>query len=279
MHNIKRFITILFVLFTITAKSQNKQVLYDFAELPQALLLNPGTETNYKYHIGVPFLSGISSEFGSTGFSISDVFASNNISINDKVSTVLNTLSTRDHLKLNFQLEVLNTGFRFKDDFYFSFGFYQEFDAISYFPKDPITLITEGNSAYLNKSFDLSQILYKVDVLGVLHFGVTKKINEKLTLGGRFKMYSSALNLESSNNTGTFTTVEGVNNIYSHYLNDTDITIRTAGLIENNKYIDDSGAILSNTFLGPNFGVGLDMGFTYHVTDQIEITGSIVDFG
>lgn len=279
MHNIKRFYTILFALTTLVSFSQNKQVLYNFAELPQTLLLNPGAETNYKLHVGVPLLSGISSEFGSTGFSVSDLFESNNISINDKVSNVLNQLSTRDHVKLNFQIEVLNAGFRYNNDTYFSFGFYQEFDALSYMSKDPITLITEGNAAYLNKSFNFSQILYKVDALGVLHFGATKKVSEKLTLGGRFKIYSSALNLESSNNTGTFTTVEGTNNIYSHYLNEMDLTLRTSGFIEDNEYIDDAGKILGNTFFGSNLGIGFDVGFTYHVSDQIEITGSIVDLG
>ena len=166
MHKIKRIFSLLFIFFAIKMYSQNKQVLYNFAELPQTLLLNPGAETNYKFHVGVPLLSGFSSEFGSTGFTISDLFSVDNRPINDKVSEVLNKLTTKDHLKINTQIEILNAGFRYDDKNYFSFGFYQEFDAISYTPKDPITLITEGNSAYLNKSFDLSQVLYKVDVLG-----------------------------------------------------------------------------------------------------------------
>ena len=279
MHSLKRLLPFLFIFFTIIGYSQNKQVLYNFAELPQTLLLNPGAETNYKFHVGVPFLSGFSSEFGSTGFTVSDMFASNNVSINDKISSVINNLTIRDHLKFNFQIEVLNAGFRFNDDTYFSFGFYEEFDGILYFPKDLVTLFTEGNSAYLNKNFDLAQVLYKVDALGVLHFGATKKINEKLTVGGRFKIYSSALNLESSNNSGTFTTVEGTNNIYSHYLTDADVNVRTSGIIENNEYIDDPKTIIGNSFLGPNLGVGIDVGFTYHVSDQLELTGSIVDLG
>ena len=82
----KKLLLLLFILFSFKMFSQNKQVLYDFAELPQTLLLNPGAETNYKFHVGVPLLSGFSAEFGSTGFTVSDLFAVDNRPINDKVS-------------------------------------------------------------------------------------------------------------------------------------------------------------------------------------------------
>jgi hypothetical protein len=279
MVNIKRFLALFFIFFAIKAYNQNKQLLYGFAELPQSLLLNPGAETNYKFHVGVPLLSGFSSEFGSTGFTISDLFTVDNRPINDKVSDVFNKLRTKDHIKFNSQIEILNAGFRYDDKNYFSFGFYEEIDGIIYFPKDPVNLVVEGNSEYLNKSFDLSQILYKADILGVLHFGVTRKVSEKLTVGARFKIYSSALNLESTNNTGTFTTVNGTDNIYTHYLDNVNVNLRTSGLVEDNEYIDSPNTYLGNTFLGSNLGVGIDVGFTSHLSDQLEFTGSIVDLG
>ena len=105
--------------------------------------------------------------------------------INDKVSETLNKLSIRDQIKFNFQIEILNAGFRYDDKNYFSFGFYQEIDGISYFPKDPIKLLTDGNGSFLNKSFDFSQIQYKLDALGVLHFGVSREVNEKITVGSK----------------------------------------------------------------------------------------------
>ena len=275
----KKLFSFLFLFTVIQLCSQNKQVLYNFAELPQTLLLNPGAETNYKFHAGVPLMSGFSAEFGSSGVVLSDIFLSDNRPINDKVAEVLSSLNSRDNLKFNSQIEVFNAGFRYDDKTYFSFGFYEEIDAITYYPKDIITLVNEGNAAYINKSFDLSQLLYKVDFVGVLHAGITKKIDEKLTVGARFKIYSSALNLETRNNSGTFTTSEGNNNIYAHYLSNIDLNFKTAGLVENNEYIDTPGTYLKNTFLAGNLGLGFDVGFTYHITPQIEISGSIVDFG
>lgn len=275
----KKILILCFLAISFFSNSQNKQVLYDFAELPQTLLLNPGLEVNYKAHIGVPLISGFSSEIGITGVVLSDVFLADNLNINDKISSVLQQLNNKDHLKINTQIEILNGGFRIDDKNYISFGFYQELDAIGYFPKDVVTLVNQGNDAYLNRSFSASQILYKLDFLGVLHAGITRKISEKLTLGTRFKIYSSALNLESTNNTGTFTTNLGSNNIYTHYLRNINVDLRTSGLVKDDEYVEDETTYLNNTFLGGNLGLGLDFGFTYKISKQLQFSGSLIDVG
>jgi hypothetical protein len=280
----KKILFFLLILSAAKALGQNKQVLYDFAELPQTLLLNPGAETNYKFHTGVPLLSGLSMDFGSSGAVLTDVFALDNKNINDKIATVLKALTTRDFLKINTQVEVLNLGFRVDDKTYFSFGFYEEIDAIGYYPKDGITMFYEGNDAYLNKSFSLGQLLYKLDAVGVIHAGISKKVNDNLTLGGRFKVYSSAVNIESANNSGTFTTVRGTDNSYKHYLSNININTKSSGLYikdsETDTYvIQDAGTIFGNTLLGGNLGIGIDFGVTYHITPQLKFSGSILDFG
>ena len=275
-----RIIVLIFTfLIGLNSFSQNKQVLYDFAGLPQTLLLNPGLETDYKFHIGVPLLSGFSSEIKSTGFSLAEIFSANNNTINDKISAVLNKIDANDYLKVNTQIEVFSAGFRFDKKTYVSFGFYQELDAIGYLPKDAFTLINEGNTSYLNKSFSISEMIYKLDVLGVIHVGISRKVSDKLTLGGRFKVYSSALNLETTNNSGTFTTRLGNNNIYVHHLDNVNFNTRTSGLISNNEYISDASTYIENSLLGGNLGAGIDLGFTYHVTPQLQLSGSLIDLG
>jgi hypothetical protein len=275
----RRYKWILVFFIGLNSFSQNKQVLYDFAGLPQTLLLNPGLETNYQFHIGMPLLSGVSSELGITGFSVSDIFGVNSNSITDKVATVLKNIDSSDYLKINSQIEVFSAGFRFDEKTYISFGFYEELDAIGYAPKDILSLLTEGNAASLNRTFSVSQVLFKLDILGVVHAGITKKVNDQLTLGGRFKVYSSSLNLETVNNYGTFTTNLGNNNIYIQSLDNININLRSSGLVENNEYIYDAKTYLKNTFLGGNIGVGLDFGLTYHMSPQLQFSGSIVDVG
>jgi len=275
-----RIIVLIFTfLIGLNSFAQNKQVLYDFAGLPQTLLLNPGLETDYKFHIGLPLLSGFSSEIKSTGFSLSEIFSVNNNTINDKISAVLNKIDANDYLKVNTQIEVFSAGFRFDKKTYVSFGFYQELDAIGYAPVDALTLINEGNTSYLNKSFSISEMIFKLDVLGVIHVGISRKVSDKLTLGGRFKVYSSVLNLETTNNSGTFTTGIGNNNMYIHYLDNVNLNLRTSGLRSNNEDISDESTYIENSLLGGNLGAGIDLGFTYHVTPQLQFSGSLIDFG
>ncbi len=275
---------IIFFLLIFVAKNivaQNKQVLYDFAELPQTLLLNPAFDSNYKFHVGVPLMSQLSVDFGSSSLVLTDLFALDHRNINTKISEVINSLSSRDFLKMNTQIEVLNAGFRLNDKTYLSFGFYEEIDAIGYYPKDFFVLFSEGNHPHLNRSFSASQIMYSLDVFGVLHAGISRKMNEKFTVGGRLKIYSSSLNLESKNNTGTLTTIEGSNNLYTHYFNNVNVNLRTSGLVnsETNEFIEDGNSYLKNTFFGSNMGLGIDVGFIYKISDQLEVSASILDFG
>jgi len=113
----------------------------------------------------------------------------------------------------------------------------------------------------------------KADLIGVLHAGISKKVDEKLTIGARFKIYSSSLNIETNNNSGSITTTTNNINISRLTLQNLDAGVRTSG-IDN---IEED--VLSNTFLGGNLGMGFDVGITYHFSPQIEFTGSILDLG
>ncbi len=274
----KKFL-IAILLCSSTILSQNKQVLYDFG-LPQSLLLNPALENNYKLHVGIPLLSGFSTQIGSTGVVLTDLFSVDNQNINDKVSQVLNSLTSNDFMMINTQIELLNIGYRLNEKTYLTAGFYHEIDGIGYFPKDLLVLFSEGNDAFLNRSFSASQIAYKLDVLGVLHAGITKKIDEKIALGARFKIYSSALNLESTNNSGTFSTVQGTNNLLTHFISNVNLEQRSAGFFDtNNEIFDNPQEYLKRTFLSGNLGFGFDLGITYHINKQLQFSASLIDIG
>ena len=275
---IKFLFTVLYLLLTFCVFSQNKQILFGFSETPQTLLLNPGAETNYKYHAGIPLFSGMSVNIGSSSLTLSDLFSPEGI-FNDKVTTAINKLTPSDYGSFNAQIEVINLGYRIDDNTYISAGFYNEIDFISYFPKDVAILLNEGNAAYLNKNFSFSELIMRTDVLGVLHAGITRKMSDRLTVGGRVKIYSSSFNMNTSNNSGTFTTTNGTNNILAHSLNNIDFVFNTSGVYDGNAVSIDGGEVATSTLLGGNLGFGLDVGLTYHVSPQLQITASILDFG
>ena len=254
-----------FLLFAIAMQAQ-QQIAFSFGETPQTLLLNPGSETNYKSHFGIPVLSNFQLTIGNTGFQMGDLFSNDSRPFNEKFEKVLEQLSPDDYINLNTKIDVLNFGYRYNNKIYISVGFYEELDLMVYFPKDAIEGLYYGNDPFFNRSFSVSQAIMKADLLGVLHAGISKKIDEKLTIGGRFKIYSSSLNVETNNNSGSITTTTNTTNISRLTLQNLDAEVSTSGL--------DNFSLL-----GGNLGVGFDLGLTYHFSPQIEFTGSILDLG
>jgi len=153
----KKLVSIIFIVFLcFESTAQNKQILFGFAEIPQTLMVNPGAETNFNYHIGVPGLSGVSLNFGASSGTISDLFLNDGASFTGKVGNLISKLTERDFISITSQIDVLNGGYRLDEKTYLSFGFYEELDFVGYFPKDIAELLYYGNAPAINKSVHFS---------------------------------------------------------------------------------------------------------------------------
>lgn len=279
-----RKIIILLVLFIATTSySQYKQILYNFTSIPQSLMSNPGAEVEYKWYFGIPLLSGISVNAGSSGFSAYDLFANDGVDFNTKLREVVSSTSRQDKVLLNEQLEVFTGGFRVGDwqnHYYLSFGMYQETDFLMYMPKDYAILLLEGNKEYVGKYFNLGDLSAKGEMLAVFHVGYNKKVNEKLILGARGKIYSSIVNFSSTNNSGYFYTIPDEDTFYEQVIS-SDLLVNTSGLTN---YTDNysgnaTSDILKKAFFGGNLGLGFDAGLTYYLKKNSQLTVSIQDVG
>ena len=284
-----RKITILLCLtVSFYCSSQNKEILYNFTPQPQSLLLNPGADVKYKWFFGVPLLSGISANVGSTGFDAYSLFANDGVDFSIKVKNLIASTNRKDYITANQQLEVFTGGFRVGEEeskSYVSFGMYQELDSFIYFPTDLAILALYGNKDYIGKSFNLGDLSVKAELLSVFHIGFNKQINEKLILGIRGKIYSSIFNATSTHNSGYFVTKNGANLIYDQSIN-SNLELNTSG---GAKYLDkdydgDLASDLKNdlpqkAFFGGNLGLGIDLGLTYYPERNIQVTASLVDLG
>ncbi|SDL47639.1 hypothetical protein SAMN04488034_104220 [Salinimicrobium catena] len=263
--------------------AQNKQLLYNVNSLPQNLMANPGGEVRFDMHAGVPFFSQISFSAGSSGVSLYDIFGEGNGTVNENIDRSLSRISDRDFFTVRNQLELLFLGWRDKKRNYFSAGIYQESDVFAYFPKDLAVLAWEGNEN--QKNFHLSDLAFTGEVLNVFHFGVSHYWNRDLSIGIRGKLYSGIINVRSIDNNGDFFTYgSSENGVSRPNLRKVDVLLRTAGLgpfLNENKMTNKElfNHFRSQAFLGGNLGVGVDIGFTYFLTDQYRLTGSLLDIG
>lgn len=279
---------VLCLLISVVCFSQNKEILYNFTPLPQSLLINPGGDVKYNWFFGVPLLSGISANVGSTGINAYSLFANNGVNFNTKVKEVIASTNRNDYVMTNQQLELFSGGFRIGEpdnQSYISFGMYQELDSFIYVPTDLAILSLYGNKDYVGKVFNLGDLDVKAELVSVFHVGFNKQINEKLTLGARAKVYSSIYNATSTQNSGYFYTVNGINQTYDQAI-ESNLELKTSGV---SKYLDEnyngdygtdiSSDIKKNAFLGGNLGMGLDLGLTYYAQKNVQITASVIDVG
>lgn len=267
------------------AHGQNQQLLYNLNGLPQSLLNNPGTKVNFDGHIGIPLLSKFHISVGSSGLNLFDIFDDSNNDVNEKVTSAIRRLTRDDYFTLHQQLEILSFGWRLKSGQYFSAGVYQEMDMFAYFPKDPAVLVNEGNNDYINVPFDFSDVSFTGEIMTVYHLGINQRINNKLTIGIRAKLYSGIFNVSSVDNEGKFITRDDPDtpNFYRHYAENVNIRVNTSGyasLNDTGRTVQESTRdLLKRSFFGGNIGAGLDLGATYNFRENIRITGSVLDIG
>ena len=278
---------VLFFLTLLVATNlvaQNKQLLYNFTDIPQSLMTNPGADVKYKWYAGVPFLSGISINVGSTGFSAYDLFANDGVDFTTKLRSVLSKTTHNDVLSLNQQLELFSGGFRIGTEdnrSYLSFGLYQEFDFLSYIPQDIATLAIDGNKNYLGKRFDLADLSAKADLLSVFHIGIHKKIQDNLIVGARAKIYSSIFNANSVDNAGYIYTNTSTDSYYEQIVY-SNLQLNTSGIAQytNSNTTGNIGSdVKKGILLGGNLGLGLDLGLTYYPKSNVQFTASVIDLG
>lgn len=274
---------ILLLLTVFGVSAQNKQLLYNINSLPQNLMTNPGGETRFDMHAGLPFISHISFSAGSSGVSLYDIFGDDESDVNENINNSLRSISNKDFFSVRDQIELVYLGWRDNSKNYFSAGVYQETDVFAYFPKDIAVLAWEGNQN--QKNFHLSDLAFTGEVLNVFHLGVSHYFSDDLNIGVRGKVYSSIFNVRSVDNKGDFfSSGSSSNNVSRPMLRKVDVLVKTSGLrplLDAGTMTEEEilGQFKSQAFLGGNIGFGIDLGFTYFLNKQYRITGSILDIG
>ncbi len=292
---IKRYcISLIFALCCAYTTAQNMQILYGFDQLPQNLLLNPGTEVDYDKHYGVPLLSNLYLDFGSSNKNVTynEIIKEGE----DRGDALRNLndlgLTPGDVFIFNQQIEVFNVGMRLKNPkYYLSFGMYQQIDGFSAYPTDFVTIFLDGDDPnrdgrpLIEERYSASHVNAAVQMLGVFHAGLNKKVNDKLTLGARLKILSGSFGLETSANQGTY--YLGLDRLadkpYIHNYEYMRVRLNTSGLLNSfdlSSDLGDPAELISGLFfLNGSMGLAADFGFSYQLNENIKITGSLVDIG
>lgn len=286
MKNFKIYILASVCLLTqFFAHGQQDMNLYQFRELNQSSYLNPAFSGDHRVSIGLPALSSFYFAYNNNAFSASDILSSDlDVSlskvINSEISTsdiadalrnpaqITNSLTDKNYLMTSLQLDLFHLQIN-KGQHSFGFNITEKVNGMVIFPKSLFELIQNGNGGEnLGQTISINGL--GPDFNHYREFGLSygRTVNSKLTVGGRFKILSGMENVSFSKSHLGWTTDELD---YSW-----DITgsyaLNTSGVT--------GGMTFENLLMGRgNRGFGIDLGASYNVNDDINISASITDLG
>ncbi len=274
MMKLDKVFAIILLLTALKMTAQFDAVAYDFFGSATALQTNPGAKYPYSRRLGVPFLTNIQAFAGSSGFSLADLFGTNQ-SFDANVYQTVAGLTNTDFVLVHYRHDLFSYGRTDDLERFKYFGLYWETDYITYTPADLLNLGLYGNAPYMDQTFEAKYLAGKAELVQTIYYGVHKNPNPSLNIGYRFKLYSGLANVQSMHNSGRFYTNEGQNNFYIHHLEDIDLKVQSSG------YQEDAGLghYLGKLLFSGNYGPGFDLGVTYDMNHRTAISAAILDLG
>ena len=282
---------IVFALFFCSSSglsAQQDMSMYQFRGLMQASYMNPAFSGNHKVSIGLPGLSSLYLSYNNNAFDGRDLF---NSSYDLSLSSLLNPseedgsllnylnnpaaitskLAEKNYLMTNIQADLFhfqyNTG-----KHSFGFNVTQKVSGMVIFPKSLFELIQNGNGgANLGKPLSVNGLGPDFNHYREYGLSYSQIVNDKIQVGARLKLLSGFQNVSFNNTQLTWTTdtldyswdVEGA------------FSLNSSGVIG----VEDMFSV-SNLINGAgNRGFGLDLGISYNLTDDLNLSASVSDLG
>ena len=262
--------------FTLnTVFGQQDFGLYNMDYIPQVQYTNPSTMPKMNWYYNGWFLpmpgSNMDLSASNSGFKLNKVFTQNDQGTMDlNVDNFINSLAKRNFISLNANVELLNFGFKAKEN-YLSFAVNFKNTARLTYPGDAFTLLKEGNGqSLLGERADFDGL--GVDFFSYLEYSANyaRNFNDKLTIGLRPKLLYGLANIYTERSEIGISTDADLYDISI----DGSMKVNTSGL-------DGIDNPIDNFFYSAqkNWGAALDVGATYKFTDKFSTSWALNDIG
>jgi hypothetical protein len=257
---------------------QQNLTLYNMQALQQSTYANPAFKPLYNYYIGLPALSSQYFNFANSGFKPADVVLPNADGTTKlDAQNLLSKLANRNLISVNYQVDLISLTSKVRDN-YIYFSITEKANSLFENPKALYDFLITGNgSSNLDKEFQFKFALnathYREYALG----GTRDFMDNKLSIGARFKYLYGMENIRTSNASATLHTEPNTFALTGK----ANIAINTAGLTTaaEDQLSNNGDAIRDYLFKRKNHGAALDLGFNYKIDDTWSINGSLIDLG
>ncbi|TAE81670.1 MAG: hypothetical protein EAY81_09635 [Bacteroidetes bacterium] len=263
-----------------TATAQIETTLPALSRINQSSYLNPAVLPAYKYSLGIPALSGIGTQLGINGLTLTNV--TDNIDDSNRINlTKLHEDIKGNALGVRVQTNIELIHFRFKSKKLY-WGIHANNRVISHIDisKDLLGLVINGNTFYTGKTADASNT--QITSIAFNEYGVSVARNfNRFNVGVRLKMYQGITAALTDNMVLKQTTPQNPTDPVRVQLGG---IVRTSGItyikdsIGNRKATNDE----KETVIPVNFnnmGTGIDLGLTFDVSNKLTLGASVTDLG
>lgn len=276
----KYTIFLLSVLFGNLLFGQKNFSLYNLQGTPQAVYTNASFIPKSKIYLSLP-LGMMNMGVSNSGFSFNDLFTKrSDDSLVINTQEVIDGLDDLNYLNLENSIEFFGLGLKVRD-MYLNFNVSSKVQANFIYPKGLLQFALEGNGKnFIGQRASMDGIGINLNAYTEFGFGVSKEINDKLTIGGRLKFLSGIANIITrETRLGIYTdpetyalTIDGFADISSSNISQfyEDTVLSMSAKMKN---------LQSSILNFDNKGIGLDLGATYKISDKVSVNASLVDLG
>jgi hypothetical protein len=307
MRKITIFIFVLVLQFQVFGQYEN--TTYYLNRLPQSSNANPASNPECSFYIGgilIPFAGQILPPMGiqlNTPLSISDLvypgdgFMADSLvtpwhpTQADYIDRFYKKIKKRNYFTQEFDLDILNVGFRIKRNF-FTLQLTEKERMQFVLPGDFFSLITRGNGAVRDANF--SGLGIDFSYYHQLALGYNREFGKSLKVGVKAKVLFGVLNLSMSQSEMYVKTANITNEIDVdvNYNVNTNIPLENLSELNNKGFneafddvklkdvdVSDPSQLKKYLLFTDNRGFAIDLGVHYKINDDYSVHASIVDLG
>lgn len=293
MKNVKALIiAAILLIFALPSMAQQANTLYYMDRVFQSQTVNVSAIPVHKVQVGgliVPVFGQVPPamyfNYGNNSFNYNHIIHFGKEEYKDSLIIDLPLLMKKVHkttaIRNEFRLDLLNLSFKSKNNSAVTVSLAERILFGTTLPKDLFEFAIHGNKPYMDegKAHNLSKLSFDACAFHELGIGFATEFAEKFSVGGRLKLMFGIADI--STNVGSLSLTTNPENYF--VTADADFQIRkSTSLFEYDQMGDSIVTDMDiSRALGSfgNFGVGLDLGFTYNITDKISASISLTDLG
>jgi hypothetical protein len=260
------FLSVIFsVCLMYSLRAQHEMTLPALTWVPQASYTDITVRNNeYKTSVSIPVLGSLQLNYFNSAFKYNQLVQNNTIDPN----SVIPKLKKYNQLYSGGSIDLFALRIQ-KKSFTIQVSLRDVWTQRFVYTKDLANLIWNGNAAFAGSSANLNNVRFAANYYRELGIGVTKKVNDKFSVGIRGKLLMGIANVTTQQSKSSLYTDPNGLVLNGH----SDVTVLTAGVINSNQ-------VKTSDLLGlNNLGTALDIGARYNFSDKISVAGNLNNIG